>query len=169
MTERSTGGTLDGGDVLFTGTEIFVGISKRTNRIGAKILQEFFSEYPVHTIDLLKFPESLHLKSACSICGPGALVVGGIVGKYIQDRIIAYSGANKYRFFPTEDMYAANCLYLNDVLIRRHLLEFPASAVGFKSIDDFVVSSGGTVVEIEADELAKLDGALTCCSLLIDL
>lgn len=168
MTEKSTG-TLDGGDVLFTGTEIFVGLSKRTNRQGAKILQEFFSEYPVHTIDLSKFPDSLHLKSACSICGPGAVAVGGVVGKHIENAIITFSGANKYRFFPTEDMYAANCLYINDVLIRRHLREFPASAVGFKLIDDFVSSSGGTVVEIEADELAKVDGALTCCSLLMDI
>jgi len=132
-------------------------------------VKEAFTEFPVHTIELSKFSSSsLHLKSACSMCGPGAIAVGGHVGKFIQDSIVA-SGRSEYQYFYTEDMGAANCVYLNDVLIRRHEREFPASIEGLRAIDAFVKASGGTVTEIEADELAKVDGALTCCSLLIDL
>jgi dimethylargininase len=34
--------TLDGSDVLFTGREFFVGLSKRTNILGAKALASAF-------------------------------------------------------------------------------------------------------------------------------
>uniref|UniRef100_S4RRS1 Uncharacterized protein n=1 Tax=Petromyzon marinus TaxID=7757 RepID=S4RRS1_PETMA len=40
MTDESA--CLDGGDVLFTGREFFVGLSKRTNQRGAEILADTF-------------------------------------------------------------------------------------------------------------------------------
>ncbi|XP_067086555.1 N(G),N(G)-dimethylarginine dimethylaminohydrolase 1 isoform X2 [Osmerus mordax] len=42
MTDENA--TLDGGDVLFTGREFFVGLSKRTNQKGAEILADAFKE-----------------------------------------------------------------------------------------------------------------------------
>ena len=39
--------TIDGGDVLFTGREFFVGLSKTTNMAGAKAVASAFPEYPV--------------------------------------------------------------------------------------------------------------------------
>lgn len=39
--------TIDGGDVLFTGREFFVGLSKTTNLSGAKAVASAFPEYPV--------------------------------------------------------------------------------------------------------------------------
>ena len=41
----------DGGDVLFTGSEFFVGHSKRTTPEGANFLRESFG-LPVHVIDV---------------------------------------------------------------------------------------------------------------------
>ena len=37
--------TLDGGDVLFTGKEILVGLSSRTNYAGFRAVQEAFPGY----------------------------------------------------------------------------------------------------------------------------
>lgn len=37
---------LDGGDVLFTGKEFFVGLSQWTNESGAKAVAAAFPEYP---------------------------------------------------------------------------------------------------------------------------
>lgn len=37
---------LDGGDVLFTGREFFVGLSKWTNEAGARAVASAFPEYP---------------------------------------------------------------------------------------------------------------------------
>ena len=53
---------MDGGDVLFTGKELLVGLSHRTNLAGALVLQAAFEEIPVRTLDIKQFG-SLHLKS----------------------------------------------------------------------------------------------------------
>lgn len=64
---------LDGGDVLFTGREFFVGISNRTNERGAMALASAFPEYPVTPIRVpSKF---LHLKSCISMAGPDILCI----------------------------------------------------------------------------------------------
>lgn len=45
---------LDGGDVLFTGQEIFVGLSSRTNKEGVESLTKAFPKYPVTAVDMGK-------------------------------------------------------------------------------------------------------------------
>ncbi|KAL6078605.1 hypothetical protein STEG23_020841, partial [Scotinomys teguina] len=65
--------TLDGGDVLFTGREFFVGLSKRTNQRGAEILADTFKDYAVSTVPVA---DSLHLKSFCSMAGPNLIAIG---------------------------------------------------------------------------------------------
>ena len=42
--------TLDGGDVLFTGKEFFIGQSTRSNAAGAAAVAAAFPEFPVTTI-----------------------------------------------------------------------------------------------------------------------
>ncbi|XP_043732936.1 N(G),N(G)-dimethylarginine dimethylaminohydrolase 1 isoform X2 [Cervus elaphus] len=65
--------TLDGGDVLFTGREFFVGLSKRTNQRGAEILADTFKDYAVSTVPVV---DALHLKSFCSMAGPNLIAIG---------------------------------------------------------------------------------------------
>ncbi|XP_059544981.1 N(G),N(G)-dimethylarginine dimethylaminohydrolase 1 isoform X2 [Myotis daubentonii] len=65
--------TLDGGDVLFTGREFFVGLSKRTNQRGAEILADTFKDYAVSTVPVA---DTLHLKSSCSMAGPNLIAIG---------------------------------------------------------------------------------------------
>uniref|UniRef100_A0ACB8F3H3 N(G),N(G)-dimethylarginine dimethylaminohydrolase 1 n=1 Tax=Sphaerodactylus townsendi TaxID=933632 RepID=A0ACB8F3H3_9SAUR len=65
--------TLDGGDVLFTGREFFVGLSNRTNRRGAEILADTFKDYAVSTVPVVG---ALHLKSFCSMAGPNLIAIG---------------------------------------------------------------------------------------------
>ncbi|KAG8555236.1 hypothetical protein GDO81_017633 [Engystomops pustulosus] len=71
MTDENA--TLDGGDVLFTGREFFVGLSKRTNQRGAEILADTFKDYAVSTVPVSDY---LHLKSLCSMAGPNLIVIG---------------------------------------------------------------------------------------------
>ena len=59
MNLDSTGATVDGGDVLYTGTELFVGISNRTNQAGVDFLRTAF-QIPTHAIQVLD--GFLHLK-----------------------------------------------------------------------------------------------------------
>ncbi len=65
---------LDGGDVMWTGRELFVGLSSRTNEEGLAFLQSVFPSIPVHGVKFAK-EESLHLKSVMSMCGENAIAV----------------------------------------------------------------------------------------------
>jgi dimethylargininase len=65
-------GTLDGGDVLFTGREIFVGLSTRTNEEGARQLAAIFPQFPIRTI---RVSGALHLKSIATALDADTLLV----------------------------------------------------------------------------------------------
>lgn len=67
--------TLDGGDVLFTGREFSVGLSERTNQLGAEILADTAKAYTVSTVPVAN---SLHLKSFCSKAGPNLTAYGPV-------------------------------------------------------------------------------------------
>lgn len=61
---------LDGGDVLWTGREILVGLSSRTNDKGVQAVQEAFPGYPVTGIEVAG---PLHLKTLLTLCGQDTL------------------------------------------------------------------------------------------------
>ncbi|XP_026516746.1 N(G),N(G)-dimethylarginine dimethylaminohydrolase 2 [Terrapene carolina triunguis] len=67
------GATLDGSDVLFTGREFFVGISKWTNHRGAEAVADAFRDFAVSTVPVAG---SSHLKSFCSMAGPDTVAIG---------------------------------------------------------------------------------------------
>jgi dimethylargininase len=154
-------GILDGGDVLFTGEEFFVGISERTDLAGIAALQAAFPRFNVNPIDISKIGAQhgvLHLKSACSMCGEGHVLTGGVVGSEIA-KAMQRSAPLRYRYSHVVDAAASNCVYVNGHLLRRSGEEFPHSSAALTAI-------GGVQIEVESSELAKVDGALTCCSVL---
>ncbi|XP_024276456.1 N(G),N(G)-dimethylarginine dimethylaminohydrolase 1 isoform X2 [Oncorhynchus tshawytscha] len=108
--------TLDGGDVLFTGREFFVGLSKRTNQKGAEILADVFKDYAVSTVPVT---DGLHLKSFCSMGGPGLIVIG--TSEPAQKALKVFEKLKDHMLIPVSNM-----------------------------------------------EKVKVDGALTCCSVLIN-
>lgn len=64
------------------------------------------------------------------------------------------------RFTRVPDEGAANCLFINGVIIRRSDLEFPNSSCVFQSLPT-------PQIQLTNVELSKVDGALTCCSVLL--
>ncbi|XP_060058255.1 N(G),N(G)-dimethylarginine dimethylaminohydrolase 1 isoform X2 [Erinaceus europaeus] len=116
--------TLDGGDVLFTGREFFVGLSKRTNQRGAEILADTF-------------------------------------------KIMQQMSDHRYDKLTVPDDMAANCIYLNipskgHVLLHRTPEEYPESAKVYEKLKDHML------IPVSHSELEKVDGLLTCCSILIN-
>uniref|UniRef100_A0AC11DCP5 DDAH family member 2, ADMA-independent n=1 Tax=Ovis aries TaxID=9940 RepID=A0AC11DCP5_SHEEP len=65
--------TLDGTDVLFTGREFFVGLSKWTNHRGAEIVADTFRDFAVSTVPVTS---SSHLRGLCGMGGPRTVVAG---------------------------------------------------------------------------------------------
>lgn len=80
VAETEESARLDGGDVLFTGHEFFVGMSARSNREGAALLERVF-QLPVTPVDFAQSlpagsakassPPPLHLKSIMTQAAPG--------------------------------------------------------------------------------------------------
>ncbi|OXB63288.1 hypothetical protein ASZ78_013738, partial [Callipepla squamata] len=122
--------TLDGGDVLFTGREFFVGLSKRTNQRGAEILADTFKDYAVSTVPV---HDSLHLKSFCSMAGPNLIAIGSSEAAQKALKTMQQMSDHRYDKLTVPDDAAANCIYLNipskgHVLLHRAPEEYPESA-----------------------------------------
>ena len=150
---------MDGGDVLFTGKEFFVGLSKRTNSEGASALRSAFPEYPVHEIEVSD--QTLHLKSMMSMASDDVIAIGPSPSSELAEKMMKEKARFPYKFLKVSTDAAANCLWINGTLIHRSSIEFPSIKDDFASLDC-------PKIELTNTELSKVDGALTCSSLLIN-
>lgn len=157
VVEMKEPAALDGGDVLFTGKELFVGLSKRTNQAGLDTLAETFPSYPVAGISV---PNHLHLKSMMTMAGHGIIAVGG--SDEAQNAWIEVEKKAKFQYekLVVPDDTAANCLFVNGTLIHLPPSEIPDSYEVFSQIS-------GPKMVLENSEFRKVDGCLTCRSILI--
>ncbi|KAG5275637.1 hypothetical protein AALO_G00122900 [Alosa alosa] len=142
MTDESA--TLDGGDVLFTGREFF--------------------DYAVSTVPVT---DGLHLKSFCSMAGPGLIAIGSSEHAQKALKIMQQMSDHRYDKLTVPDDIAANCIYMNlpskgHVLLHCTPEEFPESVKVFEKLKDHML------IPVSNMEKAKVDGALTCCSVLIN-
>lgn len=145
-------GTLDGGDVLRVGRRLFVGVSSRTSRDGIAQLRAHLAPHG-YTVDEVVVDGCLHLKSAVTAASDGLLVVNPV-----WIRPDAFDGFERIDVDPREPM-AANVVRLADRLI---------VAAAFPRTADRLAARGFRIIAVDASELAKAEGAVTCCSLLVD-
>ncbi len=145
-------GTLDGGDVLRIGRRVFVGVSSRTNAAGVTQLRDALAPYG-YTVHEVPVTGCLHLKSAVTAASEELLIVNTA---WLADE--AFRGFERLAVDPAEPM-AANVLRLDDRLI---------VSASFPRTNDRLAARGFRVVPVDASELAKAEGAVTCCSLIFD-
>jgi len=141
-------GTLDGGDVLRVENHFFIGISGRTNRDGARQLSEILSKYG-YTTSEVEVGEGLHLKSGTAYLGKGNFIS--------VEGFSKISGSSGIIISDLEESYSANCLRVNDFLL------IPK---GFTKSKKKIVELGYNIIELDMSEFRKMDGGLTCLSLL---
>ncbi|XP_068106490.1 N(G),N(G)-dimethylarginine dimethylaminohydrolase 1-like [Hyperolius riggenbachi] len=156
--------TIDASDILFTGTEIFVGLTPWTNMRGAEILANTYQDYAVSTV---KISEDYHLKSFCSMGGPDTLIIGSSDTARKALKTMEQLTDHHYETVTVPDDAAANCIYARvgpktNVLIHRSAEEFPNSAQVFQKLTDY------TLVPASCTEVAKLGGCLTACTIFIN-
>ena len=138
--------TLDGGDVLVIPGRVFVGISGRTNSEGARQLASLLAPHGYETT-AVPLGGCLHLKSAVTMAGPGLLVINpGWI-----DRTF-FAGVDLVDVDPTEPA-AANVLRVGDVTL---------CAAAHPRTRERLESRGLAAVALDAGELAKAEGGLTC-------
>lgn len=145
-------GTMDGGDVLVAGRCVFVGISSRTNAAAAAQVRQLLAPYG-YTICEVVVRGCLHLKSAVTSVADGVLLRNP---RWVDAD--AFPGFELVDVDPREPR-AANAVRLRDRIV------FPAA---FPCTADRLRARGLRVETVDASELAKAEGAVTCCSLIVD-
>lgn len=141
-------GTLEGGDVLRAENHYYIGISERTNAEGAGQLADILSKHGF-TSSLIRVEAGLHLKSDIAYLGERNFISTPVFSKIAHpaDTII----------LDPDEYYSANCLRVND-----HLL----IARGFPKSKSQILELGYSIIELDMSEFRKMDGGLTCLSLL---
>jgi len=155
-------GTMDGGDVLYTGKHLFVGLSKRTNEYALNQLKEIFQG----KTEVIGIPvtEGLHLKSVISFFDSKTFIVAATpAGMKIQSNIELLTNGD-YLFVSVPESIASNVLRIGSSLIVQD--GFSASET---ILQDLCNRKLVTLIKINMSELIKADGALTCGSLLFNL
>lgn len=144
--------TVDGGDVLVLGKQIFIGISTRSNDKAIRQLDHLLNEYG-YTIVGIPLNDCLHLKSAVTRVDDATLLIN-------KDWVDS-SCFPGFDLIPIDasEPYAANCLPINGQII--YPTAFPATQ---KRLEE----KGFRVANVNLAELAKAEGAVTCCSLIIE-
>ena len=144
-------GTLDGGDVLTVGKTVYVGLSRRTNADGARQLEHAVAPFG-HRVVRAAVDGCLHLKSAVTAVSDGAVLLNPA---WIDPRVFA--AHDRIDVDPSEAA-AANVLRVGDrVLV----------AAAFPRTNDRVAQRGAQIAIVDVSEIAKAEGALTCCSILV--
>ena len=144
-------GTVDGGDVLRAGRRLFVGRSARTNREGIRQLSSIARSagYEVVPVD---FTGCLHLKTAATLVDDDLALV--------NPAWVAPAALAPLRTLAVDpgEPAAANALHLGALVI--HPSEFPRTRRRLEA-------QGIRVRSVAAGELAKAEGGVTCCSVLV--
>jgi dimethylargininase len=149
-------GTLDGGDVLHVGKTLYVGRSRRTNAEGIAQLRALVSDlgYEVNAIDVRG---CLHLKSAVTTVGENTLL--GNSG-WVDRR--AFPGRDWIEVDPREP-FAGNALFVNGGVIYASAFTHTAEL-----LRRYLEKNHTPLELVDASELAKAEGGVTCCSLILE-
>ncbi len=145
-------GTIDGGDVLVAGRTVFVGLGARSNAEGAGQLARHLAPFG-YDVRRVQVTGCLHLKSAATLLSASSVLVNPA---FVDPRVFAPLEAVPVA---PEEPAAANALLVGGDLI--YSLAYPRTC-------GILERRGARVVLVDLGELAKAEGALTCCSLVFD-
>jgi dimethylargininase len=144
-------GTMDGGDVLVAGRRVFVGLSSRTNAAAVRQLRALLVPWD-YAVSEVPVAGCLHLKSAVTTVGEGVLLLNP---DWVSPA--SFEGLDRVLVDPREPA-AGNALGLRDRVV------FPSA---FPRTAERLDAKGLRVVSVDVSELAKAEGAVTCCSLIV--
>ena len=145
-------GTLDGGDVLVVGRRVFVGATARSNTHGITQLAALLAPFG-YEVKAIPVSGCLHLKSAVTQVAPDTLLINPawIDGAH-------FPGLRLLEVDPAEPG-AANALLIGDAVV--YAAHSPRTLQRLHA-------AGIRPRLVEAGEVAKAEGAVTCCSLVFD-
>ena len=142
--------TLDGGDVLLTDTDAFIGLSERTNEAGFNELRNILAQFG-YTGRRVNTPKSiLHFKSDCGLLDSNTI--------FATPALAATDAFDGYKIIatPEGESAAANIICINGTVF---------ISEGFPLSEKLLTHAGYNVVSLNTSEAAKVDGGLSCMSL----
>lgn len=145
--------TLDGGDVFCVGRRVFVGNSTRTNPQGIEKLRTILAPFG-YSVTAIEMNDCLHLKSAATVVADETVLVNP---SWVDPA--AFGDVTIIRTDAGEPM-AANALRIGNRVV--YAAAFPKTQ---RRLED----AGIEVVLVDLSELAKAEGAVTCCSVVVEV
>jgi len=142
-------GTLDGGDVLHLDRHLFVGLSFRTNEAAVEQLRRVVERFG-YRVTAVPLRGCLHLKSAATQVGHDTLLINR---EWIDGNAF---GPVRLINVDAAEPEAANALLIEQAVV---------CSSAFPRTRQRLESSGIAVHAVDASELAKAEGGVTCCSL----
>lgn len=143
--------TLDGGDVLVLGKTIFIGLSTRSNQEAIDQLNALLNGFG-YSVTGVQMHDCLHLKTAVSRVDDRTLLINT---NWLD--VHHFKEFHLIEVYPAEP-FAANCLPVGDIII--YPTAFPKTRARLEE-------AGYKILAVDVSELAKAEGAVTCCSLII--
>ncbi|MBN1451058.1 MAG: hypothetical protein JW963_08600 [Anaerolineales bacterium] len=146
-------GSVDGGDILTVGRTVYVGISSRSTENAIEQIKAILEPrgYQVRAVNVTG---CLHLKSAVTQVSKDTLLINP---EWVSRD--DFPGMQFIEVDPSES-YAANAILVGDTII------YPSS---FPKTKAKLEKAGINLLIVDADELAKAEGAVTCCSLIFNV
>jgi len=143
-------GFVEGGDILNINNHFIIGLSNRTNKLGADNLSIILQSLGA-TVEICKTPNDiLHFKSECSVIDDDVILVSNKMAQ------LDYLKSN-YNLIelPIGEEGASNSLRINDKLLLPD---------GFVRAEE-ILSKKYNIIKVKVDEIAKVDAGLSCMSL----
>ncbi|HEX5043008.1 MAG TPA: arginine deiminase-related protein [Candidatus Polarisedimenticolaceae bacterium] len=144
-------GTLDGGDALVLGRQVHVGLSSRTNADGIAQLKRLLEPHG-YTVRTVFFTGCLHLKSAVTRVGEEMVLLNP---SWVDREAFP---AHRSLAIDSEEPFGANALLIGGAVV--YPAEHPRTA-------ERLAAAGIEVHSVELSELAKAEGGVTCCCVLV--
>lgn len=141
--------TIDGGDIVVSGRNVYVGLSQRTNEAGVDALRAILAPHG-YRVTGVRTHGCLHLKTACSALPDGRFLVNA---SWIDTSCFDVSSLVPV---PAAEPWAGDVLVIGDRIIVSD--QFPETIALLESF-------GWTVVPVSVSEFAKAEGGVTCLSL----
>ena len=141
--------TIDGGDIVVAGKRVFVGESPRTNAEGIEALRETLAPFG-YSVTGIPVQKCLHLKSACSALPDGRFLVN-------RDWIdVSPLPASRLVDVPREEQWAGDVLVIDNNII---------VSDAFPETTRLLEGLGFPCIQVPLSEFAKVEGGVTCLSL----
>ena len=144
--------TIDGGDIVRCGRRLYAGESQRTNGAGISALAELSGSFG-YSVTSIPVYGCLHLKSGCSALPDGRFLVNA---DWID---VSPLPSDQLLHVPADEPWAGDILVIGERIILSEA--FPETA-------DLLERQGWDVIPVAVSEFEKVEGGVTCLSLVFE-